>query len=994
MSNISFVIINDDAAEYCTVLFDSLKKQKDSNNIELVFIDNHSADESVKLAANFGIRNIYSFDSKTERRGLLYNKGSELSSGDYIIFAHSDILLRENFFSNVYRYIKNNPDVDFVNFSQYYLDHVFLGNNYIGMDIITGNFFYHQLFDFNPNVKIACECSEACFMVKRDVFNRNVFNADYFNSFYEYDFIYRIKEDHKNIEKLNESAFMHYFIEWHEKNKSLEQDRLVFLAKHGNKVIKHLLRDLHRYKKRDEEIAAWGQAQLFRPVDDQYTEANSIRHNVPIGEWTCAAFVLTQPILSTGMGLRIDPRESPGLLRIRRISIYSESQPNNLIFNCSTNKDFAQLTIDRTMVRLPSEEGLLLAATDSDPKIFLPPLALPKSALPVNVEIEMCIEPTIMDALELMAIMSEVSRVTHSTAAERDGQIAGLNQAVAERDAQNISLNKTIADLLDKEVDSLKQIAQRDEQIAGLNQAVAERDAQNISLNKAIADLDKEVDSLKQVVQRDEQIASLNQSVTERDSRIAELIAERTHILNSKSWRITMPLRAVRRNVVDKPYRLLRKIVPDVARQAWIKLPLSIQNKLLLKHKLFNNLPFVFRWSQAYRSWAAMNAPTDTTPDLPSNHCALLAAETLSDVYVPLLKASPLKDIPVKLIAFYLPQFHAIPENNAWWGDGFTEWVNVRKALPLFNGHYQPHEPEHLGYYNLLDPMVQHRQVELAKLYGIGGFCFYFYWFGGKRLLEKPIENYLDNRKLDLPFCLCWANENWTRCWDGLDNDILIAQQYSSEDDLAFIQHVSRYMRDDRYIRISGKPLLVVYRPNLFPSARKTVKRWRDWCRNHGLGEIYIAYTQSFETVDPEKYGFNAAIEFPPNNSSPPIITDRIRFLNHNFGGMVYDWQIFVERSRTYVKPDYALFRSVCPSWDSTARKNSRGGIFINNSPRGYQEWLRNAIADTCDRIPNVKERLVFINAWNEWGEGSHLEPDKKYGYAFLEATRQALIKS
>jgi glycosyltransferase involved in cell wall biosynthesis len=537
-----------------------------------------------------------------------------------------------------------------------------------------------------------------------------------------------------------------------------------------------------------------------------------------------------------------------------------------------------------------------------------------------------------------------------------------------------------------------QRLSERNGQLTSLNQAVAERDGQIVSLNQAVAERDGQIVSLNQAVaERDGQIVSLNQAVAERDGQIVSLVAEREHILDSTSWKITRPLLFFSRNFVKKPYLPTRRIVADGIRQVWLNLPLSTQHKQLFKHKLFSNLPYLFRWSQAYRRWHAITAPSDVTHDLSADHTPSLVSGWTVNEYVPLLHVLPPESVPVRLIVFYLPQFHAIAENNAWWGEGFTEWNNVKPAQPQFEGHYQPHVPGELGHYNLLDSTIQHRQIELAKLHGVGGFCFYTYWFGGKLLLEKPVENYLNDHNLDLPFCLCWANENWSRRWDGLDSEILIAQKHSPEDDLAFIQYVSQYMRDERYIRIDGKPLLLVYRPSLLPSANATAKRWREWCLQNGIGEIYLAYTQSFETVDPDKYGFDAAIEFPPNNSSPPNITETIKPLNNHFCGTVYDWRVFVERSRNYQKPAYNLFRSVCPSWDNTARRKNKGTIFLNSSPQGYQEWLTNAVVETA-RISNPDERIIFVNAWNEWAEGAHLEPDQHYGYAYLDATRKALL--
>lgn len=430
-------------------------------------------------------------------------------------------------------------------------------------------------------------------------------------------------------------------------------------------------------------------------------------------------------------------------------------------------------------------------------------------------------------------------------------------------------------------------------------------------------------------------------------------------------------------------------------RWLWGRLPVSQQGKQRLKKYLFSRIPFLYTWTRSYcqRETPGVLGELIGPNEMPSpsgkrdeNHaCRQL---------IPPIAGAPIADKPARLICFYLPQFHPIPENDTWWGKGFTEWKNVQSGNPQFVGHNQPRTPGALGQYSLLDPSVQRLQVELARHYGVGGFCFYFYWFGGTRLLETPIENYVKDLALDLPFCLCWANENWTRRWDGLESEILIAQNHSPEDDLAFIEHVARYLRDSRYICVDGKPLLVVYRPSLLPSPKDTARRWRNWCRENGIGEIYLAYTQSFEKVDPAKYGFDAAIEFPPNNSRPPDVTDRVTPLGKDFSCTVYDWRALVERSRQYKRPGYTLFRGVCPGWDNTARRRNRATIFVNSSPRGYQEWLFNAIADTRSRFADPDKQLIFVNAWNEWAEGAYLEPDQRNGYAYLEATRLALVRA
>lgn len=346
----------------------------------------------------------------------------------------------------------------------------------------------------------------------------------------------------------------------------------------------------------------------------------------------------------------------------------------------------------------------------------------------------------------------------------------------------------------------------------------------------------------------------------------------------------------------------------------------------------------------------------------------------------------------IKFIAFYLPQFHPIPENDRWWGKGFTEWTNVAKALPKFVGHYQPHLPDELGFYDLRLPEIQKRQIELARHYGIFGFCFYYYWFNGKRLLERPLDQFIKNEEFNFPFCICWANENWTRRWDGLDNEILISQIHSPENDIHFIQDIEEILRDPRYIRINGKPLILVYRVTLLPEAKETARRWREYCISSGIGEIYLVAALTFGCEGPEQYGFDAAVEFPPHTITNDCIniTEKMKLLDPKFSGYIFDFEEFI-RSKKYLKDlPYIHFKTVSPGWDNTARRADKGSVFHGANPQLYKQWLFDVTKLTKETHP-LSERIVFINAWNEWAEGTHLEPDRKFGYGYLQATADVI---
>jgi lipopolysaccharide biosynthesis protein len=361
----------------------------------------------------------------------------------------------------------------------------------------------------------------------------------------------------------------------------------------------------------------------------------------------------------------------------------------------------------------------------------------------------------------------------------------------------------------------------------------------------------------------------------------------------------------------------------------------------------------------------------------------------------------------LKAIAFYLPQFHPIPENDLWWGKGFTEWTNVVKAKPLYKGHYQPHLPADLGFYDLRLAEAREAQANLAREYGIHGFCFYHYWFNGRRLLERPVNEIVATGRPDFPFCLCWANENWSKRWDGSDDQILVRQVYSESDDTDHIRYLLPILSDPRYITVAGKPMLLVYRARRLPEPLTTTAIWRREAAKAGLPGLFLVRVESFvdETGDPRALGFDVALEFQPSWQllnrmgklqgrkwwhHRRLRTAEPAFARHS----VYEYDCLVEASIAMIPPPYPFIRGVSPGFDNTSRCRNSGVILAGASPESYERWLSEVVvrnAHSSDTRGSSTEDFIFINAWNEWAEGNHLEPCQKWGRAYLEATRNAL---
>lgn len=365
----------------------------------------------------------------------------------------------------------------------------------------------------------------------------------------------------------------------------------------------------------------------------------------------------------------------------------------------------------------------------------------------------------------------------------------------------------------------------------------------------------------------------------------------------------------------------------------------------------------------------------------------------------------------VHAVAFHLPQFHPIPENDEWWGKGFTEWTNVVKAKPLFPGHYQPHLPADLGFYDLRVPEVRTAQAKLAAEYGIHGFCYYHYWFNGHQVLERPVKEILETGEPDFPFCMCWANEDWTRRWDGHSGEILLKQQHSAADDLAHIRALIPFLAERRYIRVDDRPLFGIYRASWLPEPQRTTDLWRQEAERAGLKGLFLVRVEGSNTEskgDPRTMGFDGAIEFQPRWDfrwesrifrrkwwHRQTLRTGERAFREN---LICEYEDLARRALAWPAPDYPRIPCVCPGWDNTPRRTIDATVYLGSTPELYESWLRTAVerqrAAAAMKNGNAGtgvESLVFINAWNEWAEGNHLEPDQKWGRSYLEATQRAL---
>lgn len=378
------------------------------------------------------------------------------------------------------------------------------------------------------------------------------------------------------------------------------------------------------------------------------------------------------------------------------------------------------------------------------------------------------------------------------------------------------------------------------------------------------------------------------------------------------------------------------------------------------------------------------------------------------------MSVQPLSDNDLKVIALYLPQYHPIPENNRWWGNGFTEWVNVAKARTRFKGHYQPHLPKDLGFYDLRLAETRAAQAELAKRYGVYGFCYYHYWFNGRRILERPVDEILASGEPDFPYMLCWANENWSRNWDGGFDEVLIEQQYSVEDFVEHARHLLPYFKDSRYIKVDGKPFFVIYKDLEIENLADCISAFRNELSDHGV-DVYLCrferWSGTSEDTESAYSCFDGGIEFQPlsRQFKKMMEHDSVRYekflnpkaycqwlsrnlgLSKRFPDRVIKYREVVDNDLKFnFQRNGPVFPGVCPGWDNSPRRqNGKALILDGSTPDLFEMWVQQKVLKTDWSL--IPEKFLFVNAWNEWAEGNHLEPCQRWDKKYLEALKRAL---
>ena len=562
---------------------------------------------------------------------------------------------------------------------------------------------------------------------------------------------------------------------------------------------------------------------------------------------------------------------------------------------------------------------------------------------------------------ETQQVMSETGRQLEEARAEleeRTAKLAETQQAMRETG---------------RELDGVRtDLANQTEQLYQTEKLLEERETQLIQAQQRLRVYEN------QDKEKEQELLRLRQNLAEQEQLIID-------IQNSFSWKITRPLYNLKTALYfwmeKRPFtRRARKAI-SILRRKGIK---------ELRHAMKQ---YWGRRREQQQIAELTGIPADNSM-LSDNYSGYLPydSEYQEDCDFSAYNTD------IKALAFYLPQFHTFPENDMWWGKGFTEWVNVRSGDVRFAGHYQPRIPHSdIGYYCLDDIAVLRQQAILAKRHGIYGFCFYYYWFSGKRLMEKPVDMLLEHTEIDLPFCLCWANENWTRAWDGQSKNILIGQEYSDDDDQLFMRDIKKYIDDSRYIRINGKPLILVYNPGQIPDCHRSFKAWRKAAQEIGLGEILIWTCQTANnTASLLKIEdcIDAEVEFPPHN----LWMESFAVRGVDVGGksaFLYNYQCIVNYIAKRLKRNdvtkVPIHRGCMMAWDNAARRKDGWFTYYAFSLRSLYRWVL-AIADRTRKDFPPEEQFMFINAWNEWGEGTYLEPDEKYGYANINTVSKGLL--